>query len=108
MGEISTYSKSKAATLTKKRQRFVGIRSFVFYGFTFTMMSMRGFSCVFDSAFASSDLSDLFVWGWNCRGREKAPGFGTCLKSFVWERSRFWALSQTWRSKVAHGEHFLP
>ena len=72
MGEISTYSKSRAATLTKKRQRFVGIRSFVFYGFTFTMMSMRGFSCVFDSAFASSDLSDLFVWGWNCRGREKA------------------------------------
>ena len=34
------------------------------------MMSMRGFSCVFDSAFASSDLSDLLFWGWICRGQD--------------------------------------
>ena len=53
------------------------------------MMSMRGFSRALDSGFASSDLSDLFVWGLDLSRAGRGPRFGTCLKSFVWERSRF-------------------
>ena len=53
------------------------------------MMSMRGFSRVLDSGFASSDLSDLFVWGLDLSRAGRGPRFGTCLKSFVGERSRF-------------------
>ena len=53
------------------------------------MMSMRGFSRALDSGFASSDLSDLFVWGLDLSRAVRGPRFGTCLKSFVWERSRF-------------------
>ena len=53
------------------------------------MMSMRGFSRALDSGFASSDLSDLFVSGAGFVEGRTGPRFGTCLKSFVWERSRF-------------------